>query len=382
MGSRRINVLHLSDKLTVGDAHMHGVTRLFSWWIPEYDRSRFNVMAGSLRHRDLAGEHLESLGIRVFYLGRSRFDPRTLIDLLRLIARERIDILHLHGYGATTFGRACTLLRGIPSIVHEHMFDPGIPIYQRFADQVLAGATTQAYAVSESVKRFLVEYRAVPAERIETVYNGVPVNAFDDGAGGDFDRGKAAWRLALGIPASHRVIAVVGRLHPIKGHEYFLEAARRVCESFGEVTFVIVGDGDLMAPLKGQVDRLGIGSAVHFLGHANNVQEILSGVDIKVISSLSEGVPLTLFEAMASRCAIVATEVGGLGEVLVDSETAFLVPSQDPEAIADRLLPMLRDPRLLRRMQEQARCAVEDFDLAGAVRQFERAYERLVRQWR
>ncbi len=382
MGTRKINVLHLSDKLTVGDAHMHGVTRLFSWWIPEYDRSRFNVMAGSLRGRDLAGEHLESLGIRVFYLGRSKFDPRTLIDLLRLIARERIDILHLHGYGATTFGRVCTLLRGIPSIVHEHMFDPGIPIYQRFADQVLAGATTRAYAVSASVKDFLVGYRAVPAERIETVYNGVPMHAFDDGTDLNRDRGRAAWRLALGIPESHKVIATVGRLHPIKGHRYFLDAARRVLERYDEVSFVIVGDGDLMGSLKEQVERLGIGSKVHFLGHASNVQEILSGVDIKVISSLSEGVPLTLFEAMASMCAIVATEVGGLGEVLVDSETAFLVPSQDSEAIADRLLPMLKDPELLRRMQGEARRAVEEFDLAGAVRKFERAYEGLVRQWR
>ena len=92
-----IRVLHVSDKLTVGTAVLHGVTRVFSWWIPEYDRKRFTVSVCSLRDRDRAADYLEGLGITVHCLGKGKFDPRTVTALLQLARSQAIDILHLHG---------------------------------------------------------------------------------------------------------------------------------------------------------------------------------------------------------------------------------------------------------------------------------------------
>ena len=101
-----INVLHVADKLTLGDSSIHGVTQLFSMWLPRFDETRYNVSLCSLRTRDSGGAYLEEKGIRVFYLNKGKFDPLTLTDLLRLVRKENVHILHLHGYGSTTFGRS------------------------------------------------------------------------------------------------------------------------------------------------------------------------------------------------------------------------------------------------------------------------------------
>ncbi len=133
---------------------MHGVKRLFSWMIPRFDRERFNVSLVSLRKKDLSEETLESLGVDITYLERSKFDPLTLPDMLRIVDAKRIDILHLHGYGATTFGRLAGARRGIPTIVHEHANLTTTPWFQKIADRLLEPATDIALAVSKSTADF------------------------------------------------------------------------------------------------------------------------------------------------------------------------------------------------------------------------------------
>ena len=126
---------------------MHGVKRLFAWMIPRFDPSRFEVSLVSLRKKDLSEETLDALGIDITYLERSKFDPRTLPALLRIIDRKGIDILHLHGYGATTFGRIAAGMRSIPTILHEHANLTDTPWFQKVADRMLAPATDIAIAV-------------------------------------------------------------------------------------------------------------------------------------------------------------------------------------------------------------------------------------------
>src|SRR6187431_3268901 len=103
-GSRRLNIVHICDHLGWEGSRMHGVKRLFAWMIPRFDRDRFNVSLVSLRKKDLSEETLEGLGVDITYLERSKFDPMTLPALLDVVDRKQIDVLHMHGYGATTFG--------------------------------------------------------------------------------------------------------------------------------------------------------------------------------------------------------------------------------------------------------------------------------------
>jgi len=119
MSDRRLNVLQVCDHLGWEGSRMHGVKRLFGWMIPRFDRTRFNVSLVSLRRKDLSEETLEAAGIDITYLERSKFDPATLPALLKIVDRQQVDILHLHGYGATTFGRLAAARRGIPAILHK-----------------------------------------------------------------------------------------------------------------------------------------------------------------------------------------------------------------------------------------------------------------------
>jgi len=157
---------------------MHGVKRLFAWMIPRFDPARYAVSLVSLRKRDLSEETLDGLGIDITYLARSRFDPLTLPALLRIVDRRQIDVLHLHGYGATTFGRAIAALRGLPVVLHEHANLTSTPWYQRMADRVLERYTDVALAVSESTATFVRDARLVRPSRVKVVYLGAPVEEF------------------------------------------------------------------------------------------------------------------------------------------------------------------------------------------------------------
>src|SRR5258706_16369209 len=115
MTDRILNVLQVCDHLGWEGSRMHGVKRLFGWMIPRFDPARVRVSLVSLRRKDLSEETLEALGIDITYLERPRFDPRTFADLLSIADRKEIDILHLHGYGASTFGRMVGAVRRIPT---------------------------------------------------------------------------------------------------------------------------------------------------------------------------------------------------------------------------------------------------------------------------
>src|SRR5438552_2284356 len=157
---------------------MHGVKRLFSWMIPRFDRDRFRVSVVSLRRKDLSEETLDALGIDITYLERSKFDPLTLPAMLRLVDEKRADILHLHGYGATTFGRLAGALRRVPTIVHEHANLTDTPWFQKIADRVLEPFTDIAIAVSQSTAEFVIHARQIPESKVKVVYLGVPLEEF------------------------------------------------------------------------------------------------------------------------------------------------------------------------------------------------------------
>lgn len=372
-----IRVLIVVDKLSHGDSTIHGVTQLFSWWLPRFNKDKYSVSVCCLRARDAGGEYIERLNTEVFYLARSKFDPRTISDLLALIKKEKIDVLHLHGYGAATFGRICGSIKNIPCIVHEHMFDAGIPFYQRIADFILQGFTAWSIADTDSVKKFLVDYRFINPNKMDIVYNGVPLETLGYSPNNQDPAPDKKALKSLNVPSPHMTVAIIGRLHPIKGHHYFLNAARIVLNKFDQVTFIVVGDGELFDSLQEEAFQLGISDRVIFTGFFKELSQLLTEIDIKVISSISEGFPLTLLEAMASQCAIVSTKVGGIGEIIIDGETGFLVSPEDPESLAQRILKLLEDPQLCKDMAQKAHEAVHKYDVSHTVRKLEECYDEV-----
>jgi glycosyltransferase involved in cell wall biosynthesis len=366
-----LNVLQVCDHLGWEGSRMHGVKRLFSWMIPRFDRARFNVSLVSLRKKDLSEETLDALGVDITYLERGKFDPLTLRAMLRLIDARRIDILHLHGYGATTFGRLAAARRGIPAILHEHANLTDTPWFQKVADQLLAPATDIALAVSRSTADFVVGVRKIPASKVKVVYLGVPMEEFSR------ERSPeeiAAARRDLGIGAGEFAVGTVTRLHDSKGNSYLVAAAARVVRNRPGTRFYLVGEGPLLHDLQAQAAGLGLGDRFVFAGFRRDVAATLSAFDLSVFPSLWEGTPITAFEALAMGKPIVASDADGLVDILTDRHDAMIVPKRNAEALADMIVWAIDRPEERARLSAAARQTGHKYDIDAFVRKMERLY--------
>ena len=373
---RRVNVLQVCDHLGWEGSRMHGVKRLFAWMIPRFDRERYNVSLVSLRKKDLSEETLESFGVDITYLHKSKFDPSTLPALLEVIDRKQIDILHLHGYGATTFGRLAGAMRRLPTILHEHANLTDTPWFQKIADVALEPATDIAIAVSQSTAEFVIKARKIPAEKVKVVYLGVPLEEFSR------ERSAAdvqAARQEMGIVPTDFVIGTVTRLHESKGNSYLVDAARRVLDDRPGARFFVVGEGPLRQSLEEQARALKISERFTFAGFAKDVPRVVSAFDVSVFPSLWEGTPLTVFEALAMGKPIVATDADGLLDVLTAEKDAIIVPRRYARALADGLIRMIDEPDTRRRLAAAAYETGKQYDIAAFVRKMERLYDLLHR---
>jgi len=347
------------------------VKRLFAWMIPRFDPARFNVSLVSLRKKDLSEETLDSYGVDITYLQRSKFDPATFKDMLKVIDRKRIDILHMHGYGATTFGRAAGAMRRIPTILHEHANLTDTPWFQKVADIALEPFTDIAIAVSQSTAEFVVRARRIPERKVKVVYLGAPLDEFSQPR---TPEEVAAVRQELGAAPDDVLLGTVTRLHESKGNEYLVEAARKVLDQRPRARFFLVGEGPLRRALEEQALQLQLGDRFVFVGFARDVARLLSGFDISVFPSLWEGTPLTVFESLAAGRPIVATDADGLLDVLTDGQDAVIVPKRNAQALADRIIHLIDHPEERARLSERGRVTSQQYDIGAFVRKMERLY--------
>jgi len=371
-----LNVLQVCDHLGWEGSRMHGVKRLFAWMIPRFDPERYNVSLVSLRKKDLSEETLESFGVDITYLHKSKFDPATLPALLKVIDRKNIDVLHLHGYGATTFGRLAGAMRRLPTIVHEHANLTDTPWFQKIADAALEPVTDIALAVSRSTADFVIRARHIPARKVKVVYLGVPLEEFSRQRSDDEVR---AAREELGMAPGDFAIGTVTRLHDSKGNSYLVEAARLVLNERPNARFFIVGEGPLRESLEQQARALNMEDRFVFAGFAKDVARVVSAFDVSVFPSLWEGTPLTVFEALAMGKAIVATDADGLVDVLTHERDAIIVPKRDARALADCLIRVMDEPRTRDRIRTAAYQTGKQYDIAAFVRKMEQLYDLLHR---
>ena len=371
---KRLNVVHICDHLGWAGTRIHGVKRLFAWMIPRFDTERFNVSLVSLRKPDSSPDTLEAQGIPVTYLSRSKFDPMTLPALLKELDRRQADVLHMHGYGATTFGRLAAARRKLPTILHEHANLTDTPWFQKAADVWLARYTDVAIAVSESTATFVTGARLVPANRTHVVYLGVPLEEFSRARTADEIRRA---RARLNIPDDVFSVGTVTRLMPSKGNEFLVAAAAEVVRALPSARIYLAGEGDLQPSLEAQARALGLGDRLVFLGFQRDVAAVLSALDLVVFPSLWEGTPLTAFEALAMGKPIIATDADGLADILTIGVDARIVPRRDAPALARAIVDLARDPAARSALASQARVTGARYDIDVFVRKMERLYELL-----
>jgi glycosyltransferase involved in cell wall biosynthesis len=268
-------------------------------------------------------------------------DLGVVAGLIEVVRARRISLIHAHEFYMAAVGAAVSRLTGIPLLVTVH----GKGYYpdkrrRRLLYRLIAAQATRTVAVCRDLAEFFCRTTGTPASRVEVVYNGIDVESL---AGVPRDRELLA---GVGIPLSAPVVGAVGNLYPVKGHAHLLRAMPAVVAGRPDAHLVVLGRGALHDPLLAEAATLGLSDRVHLLGHREDVARWVAAIDVFVLPSLSEGLPLSLLEAMAAGRPVVVTAVGGVPEVVQDAVTGFVVPPASPGALASRILALLRDTAL------------------------------------
>ena len=371
--NKKINLLWLVDHLGYS-GFIHGAGKYYLNTLPFMDSTSFNTFLYVLRSRDNLTRQFEDKGINIHHLGRSKLDPFTLLDIIKVVKKENIQLIHCHGYGSANFGRLVKLFTNVRVVIHAHDDDRNYPWHQNISDLLLKNFNDKAIAVSEGVKESSIKKRRIPSERISVMHNGIPLEEFKTFTLDEISKEKKN----MGINFNAKVIGTIAKLREEKGTEFFIKSAPNIIKEFPDTVFLIVGDGPLRTKLEELSKSLSIDEKVIFAGFRENIPIILSLIDIVVIPSLTEGSPLALLEAMAMSKPIVATNVGGMQEILKDNENGLFVPPQDPGALSDKISFLLKNEDEAKSLGARAKEDSSKYDIRLHVKKLDGIYKELL----
>ena len=345
------------------------------------DRARVHVVVCYIRDRrdDVfsLGDRARALGIEYAeVLERHSIDPGVLPQLVHLVREQRIDLVHAHEYKTDLLALLLARRTGIVPLATAHGWT-GQSARERYlyypVDKWLLSRYPRVVAVSTDIRNDLVRHGARP-ERITVILNAIDPDAFKR----DSAR-ESPVRAALGLADADVVIGAVGRAEPQKRFDLLLEALVPVFARHPAVRLVIAGDGSQLAGLRTQASTLGISDRCVFTGHRQDVADLHQAFDLFVQSSEYEGTPNAVLEAMAMETPLVATDVGGTGELAADGQHGLLVPAHDVPALTRAVEHALQDPDAARARARAARQRVEtELSFAIRTRRLEDIYVELV----
>jgi glycosyltransferase involved in cell wall biosynthesis len=334
---------------------------------PERTRFAYEV-AYLLPSKDALVAELEAGGIPAHCLDHGASGARLLRSLVRM---RRIDLVHLHSPFAAAVGRV-VLPRRLPIVYTEHNVWARYHPATRWANAVTFGRNDHVFAVSDEVRASIESsWLGRRCPNVETLYHGLASDFASHWSGGGASD-------ELEIEPDAPLIVSVANFKPFKGHEHLLRAAALVRHRIPGVRFVLAGVGPKEPEIKRLAADLDLDGSVVFAGFRPDAPRLTASADVFVLPSEHEGLPIALLEAMALGRAVVATNVGGIPEVVRDGADAVLVGPRDPEALASAIVTLLTDPALRDRLGSAARARAADFDIRNAVRRMEEVYEELL----
>jgi glycosyltransferase involved in cell wall biosynthesis len=361
-----IKVIHVLSDMKIGGAGTWLLNLLKS-----IDKDKFEVLA-VLPQRSMLIDKVEELGYEVISVDGMKdksFDAGAVRLIYEILKKEQPDIVHTH---ASLSARIAARMAGVKIINTKHCIDS-----RRTGIKKLAGAcinnllSDRIIAVSEAVKKN-ISHNGIPESKISVIYGGIcPVKELDSE---EKSRARQRW----GIAEEDVVVGIIARLTEVKGHKYFIDAAEIISRANDNVKFLIAGIGPKEQELKKLVQNRGLTDKVIFAGYMDNIYEIFNIIDINVISSLSEALCLSLIEGMYVGKPAVATDTGGIPEVVKDGYNGFLVTVGDSSMLAERILQLVRNPELRKTMGDNGReLTVRDFTAGAMAKAIEEVYEEV-----
>jgi L-malate glycosyltransferase len=341
-------------------------------------RDRFRFCFVCLDECGELGEQLRDEGFAVHVLDRRPgIDWRCTWRLARWLRREQVDVVHAHQYTPFFYSMMARMLVRRPGVLfHEHgRHFPDYPRRKRiWANRLLLRRRDRVVSVGQAVQRALVQNEGIRQERISVIYNGINVDAFKSS---ETDRHQV--RVDLGVNARDFLIVQVARLDYLKDHAAAIRTLARVIRKLPQAKLLLVGEGPEMPKIKDAVAQYGLAERVHFLGLRTDVPRLLAAADVFLLTSISEGIPVTVIEAMAAGLPIVSTRVGGVSEVVLDGNTGLLSESGDDMGLAQHILHLADNPGERCRLgQEGRKRAEQQFSAVQMDRGYAALYEEML----
>jgi len=357
-------VVHIVEDLKIG-----GIERVIENIVTSFDPQRFKVYVlcltrgGAIAERLIANhQNVEIMNIENYH------SPLALVKVVKWLRRRKIDIVHTHGYPAGVLGRLAAIVTRIHYIFH-HIHSTFFNLNKRsyFIESFLGQFTHNVICCSEAVKRAALEKTGIAKNKLTVIYNGtLTPNLLDDLT-------LTSVKKELNIPLDISVIGCVASLVQHKGHRYLLEALQKIDNAY----LILIGDGPLRQELKSNASKLNIANRVIFAGLKLNVAPYMQVMDIIVLPSTErEGLGLSLIEAMSLSKPVIATNIGGIPEVVDNGRTGILVKPNESDALANAMSELLKSPDLIRNMGLKGRDKyLKMFTLNQMIRRIGELYE-------
>jgi len=326
-----------------------------------------------LPHIEVAEEaRSRGLQVEIFNCSR-RFDHKPLGTIRKVLRKEDISLVHGHGYKSNLYGYFAASALGLPFVATCHLWTGAslaIRFYE-FLDSLILRRAHKVVGVSDAISNTLCKSGLSP-EKVSTIHNGTDFSLCGDAS--------PTLRRELGI-GERVLVGSVGRLEEQKGFEYFLRAARGVLSEFPKTLFLVVGAGSLRSRLEDLIHELGLKTSVLLVGQRNDMPGVYASLDLFVLASIDEGMPMTILEALASRKPVIATAVGAVEKLVIPEQTGLLVQPRDVPALRDAMLRCLRNQSFAQTLGKNGQEHVQAFFSAqGMARKYVELYERVLKQ--
>jgi glycosyltransferase involved in cell wall biosynthesis len=332
-------IMILADHIGYADGVRHGVTTYLLHVLPLLAGAGIDLTVCFLRAPHAAAAELRARGIRPVFFDAGKWDPTVALRIAALAKRNGVRLLHATGVKGTLAARIAARLTGARTLLHVHdLNDPGTALSAM--QWLLARSTDAAVCVSQAVRELAESRYHVRPERVRVARNGIPLEALRRAGAGARSRVRAE----LDIEAGRPVLAIIGRMHPVKGHRAMLAMLPDIVRRCPRALLLVIGDGPERPACEELARSLDVSQHVRFLGRRGDVPRLLSAIDLALMPSQSEGLGLSAVEALAAARPVIAFAVGGLPEVVTDGINGRLVPPGDCEAFANAVAETLRNP--------------------------------------
>ena len=363
----RDHVVHVIGSLQIG-----GAEKMLVNFIKAADQDRFRYTILCLSSRGEMADEVLGAGVNL-EVRKVRFRTffRDIGNLAHWFRTQRVRVIHSHMFYASLCSRIAGLRAGVPVLVTtEHGKEPWKKWWQIKLDNFLSRKTYYHIAVSVDVRNIRIRRDGVSPDRITVIPNGVPIPQKTNES-----RVRKGLRAEFGFEDDTFVIGTVGRVIGAKDYPLLLEALVLVRKSIPHSHWLQVGDGPDREKIMGLAEKLGLSSSVTFAGRRSDVGDLLEAMDVWVMSSAREGLPVALLEAMAAGKPIVATDVGGIPDAVDNDISALLVPAGDAEALAGCIVKIREDVQLAGKLASAAReRAMRKFGIEAVTRKIENIY--------